>query len=528
MNCLLSVMLVLATIMKINLAPGDVRIEADPADSPLVISSEIGRAFMGNLRLTAYGGGIESFTFLPSDLKRVGGNETIGRQNVQLVGATRLIENVPQDFQVTVTGINVPGEYQGQAIFLLSNQSMADAMSVDLKVTARVSPVLNVLPGSDQIRLKLVNCNGLDCWLAKILLPGSAFLDRFELQFENPNQADVTIVDAAVAGRGDQADSPLTSTELGMPQLPYTLAAGKTGSVVVALSRDKIPPDHYAGTVYFTLQGRQERLTLPVDLSVRRGPALAILMVLIGLGVGQLVRLHERIQPQLELLNAVDKESYRIYTIHNDDRDILEPMINSIRDAVYLGDLDAAKKELEIVKTRFDQLRELRTYSNAFESASPGSEVTKILGMISDARNLVKARADAIAAEKIRQINEAISKLDSQNIRAAQQFSVAHFALVDNAVKKAKESVKSENGQKEWRGRIEARIRTAKCTHQCVPVLVKVLTFIGLMLIGLKALYVDQGLALGANPFLDYLALVSWGLSSDIASRTLRTLVETK
>ena len=46
---------------------------------------------------------------------------------------------------------------------------------------------------------------------------------------------------------------------------------------------------------------------------------------------------------------------------------------------------------------------------------------------------------------------------------------------------------------------------------------------IGLLAVGLKALYIDNP-TFGASPFTDFFGLVFWGLSTDVASRTLSGL----
>ncbi len=41
---------------------------------------------------------------------------------------------------------------------------------------------------------------------------------------------------------------------------------------------------------------------------------------------------------------------------------------------------------------------------------------------------------------------------------------------------------------------------------------------------GIGSLYVENGKTFGSNPFSDYLGLVLWGLSADVASRSLSNL----
>ena len=57
-----------------------------------------------------------------------------------------------------------------------------------------------------------------------------------------------------------------------------------------------------------------------------------------------------------------------------------------------------------------------------------------------------------------------------------------------------------------------------------VRLLLKLALLAGLVWVGIETLYVNQGLFFGANPTTDYLGLVLWGLSADVASRSLSQL----
>ena len=47
-----------------------------------------------------------------------------------------------------------------------------------------------------------------------------------------------------------------------------------------------------------------------------------------------------------------------------------------------------------------------------------------------------------------------------------------------------------------------------------------------LTIVGLNTLYIEKGESFGARPLLDYLGLLLWGLSADVASRSLSSLQE--
>jgi len=64
----------------------------------------------------------------------------------------------------------------------------------------------------------------------------------------------------------------------------------------------------------------------------------------------------------------------------------------------------------------------------------------------------------------------------------------------------------------------------AEATYWFVRPLLYGVLLIGLTIVGLNTLYIEKGETLGARPSSDYLGLLLWGLSADVASRSLSGL----
>lgn len=64
----------------------------------------------------------------------------------------------------------------------------------------------------------------------------------------------------------------------------------------------------------------------------------------------------------------------------------------------------------------------------------------------------------------------------------------------------------------------------AEATYWFVRPLVYMVLIIGLTLVGLNTLYIEKGETFGARPMSDYLTLFLWGLSADVASRSVSSL----
>lgn len=68
----------------------------------------------------------------------------------------------------------------------------------------------------------------------------------------------------------------------------------------------------------------------------------------------------------------------------------------------------------------------------------------------------------------------------------------------------------------------------AETTFWVVRPLLSLILLLGLSAVGMGSLYVERGTTFGARPFADYLGLILWGLSADVASRSLSSLQGSK
>jgi hypothetical protein len=182
----------------------------------------------------------------------------------------------------------LPGTYQGQIEVLLSGQQRKTIL---LTVLVKARPNLKPLAGNEQIQLKLTQCSWwLDCGLAHLMLPASAFLPKWDLAFDNSVDAPVKVTGAEVLLKGEQTGYQLTKTQIQLPNIPQTLAADQVVSLPLTWMRSQIPPDRYTGAVYLTLEGGKERLIIPVNLTMRIGPSKPLLVLVLGIVLGRLVK----------------------------------------------------------------------------------------------------------------------------------------------------------------------------------------------------------------------------------------------
>ncbi|MFB2980189.1 hypothetical protein [Microseira sp. BLCC-F43] len=183
---------------------------------------------------------------------------------------------IPKDFQVKVINPQLPGTYKGQIEVFLANQKPE---IIPFTVLVKVRPTLIPLRGNEQVQLQLTQCNPLlDCGLARLLFPASAFLQSWDLAFDNSVDAPVKVTGAEVLLKGEQTGYQLTYNQIKISNIPQTLAADSVVRLPLNWDCLKIPPDRYTGAVYLSLDGARERLIIPVNLTVRMAPLMPLLV----------------------------------------------------------------------------------------------------------------------------------------------------------------------------------------------------------------------------------------------------------
>ncbi|MEP0885144.1 hypothetical protein NDI49_26695 [Trichocoleus sp. ST-U3] len=542
------VLLILLVCPAPTLAQTKVGIQVDAGDKPLQIKGWLGseNAFTGNMRLTASGGNVAGFTFLPSDLKRKEGDEVIGRQQVELVGKPPLSAEVPKDFQVKVNGIKSPGTYEGQIELLLPGQKRSEAMVIPLTVMAKAKPALVPVKGGEQVRRQLVRCSwGLDCALAHLLLPASAFQNQWQLKLDNPVEAPVSLTSTEVVLEGQQTGYQITKAEVEPPPSPATLAANQIISLPLKWKRSQIPPDRYTGWVYLTLDGREERLGIPIDLNMRIGPLLPLLVLLVGIALGRLFKyMQEKGIPQSDALGKINELEQEIAEADPEDQKILTPMVKEVRKSAYQMELDTVTAKVEAIADRLNCLMRLRTMEQKLEPKKQHPKVKEILQKIAEARSLIGLSSDKKELEQAKTLLEEIQaeavKLGTAMMGSDKQPDAALTQTAQEAQKAAaavghavQAEVRKAPALPMWvvqlrrslifLSGVSSAVR-AEATLWVVRPLLSLALLFGLSVVGIRALYVEKGATFGADPFADYLGLILWGLSADVASRSLSNL----
>ncbi|MBW4527733.1 MAG: hypothetical protein KME18_21530 [Phormidium tanganyikae FI6-MK23] len=409
------------------------------------------------------------------------------------------------------------------------------AASPERSVTTVASSQFTLVPlqRTEQIQLQLVNCVGLlDCGLARLLLPASTQNQQRELYFDNSALTPVTILNTAVIVEGKLTNYQLPSSTIAIA--PNSLPANQISRLVLTLDRSTMPPDQYQGAAYLTLSNQSNRLTLPINLSVRSGPIAPLLILFLGILVGRLLKyMDTRGEAQMQALRNLNRLRIDIKTAHPEDQRILAQMLDRVRIFIDREQLEDATTGLTVIRNRLDTFNKSRQIEAGLDLPEPETE--EAIALLQKARRYLAQEEDAKCKETLEKVGQLV---DSYAPRGAGESDVAEAIrgaennLKDNIQQPAivlAEPSRFDRFQDFLLGLsgVSERVRT-EATFWIVRPILSLALLIGLSIAGLNTLYVENGTTFGARPLPDYLGLILWGLSADVASRSLSSFQGSK
>lgn len=514
-------------------------ITVDGKDNPLKITGWLNEesTLIGSIRLSAPTA-VEQFTFLVSDLKLENSNEIIARQQVTFIGEPKLQADIPKDFQVKIANPQLPGTYKGLIEILLPKQKR---LVIPLTLLVNARPKLTPAKGYEQIRLNLSQCSW-DCLFANWFLQDAAFLRSTNLEFDNSVDAPVKVTNAEVLLKGELTTYPLTSQQIKVVNYNEPLKPNQMVRLTLNWDKAYIPPDRYTGSVYLTLDGAKERLIIPVELNMRVAPLKPLLVLIIGIITGRLVKyLREKAVPQAEASDKVKKLQERIEKVKSEeDRIILKQMTQNVKESVQQMNFETVDVEISKVDERnkwFGKLRNLESRLELFKDRRDVKE--NILIPILNIREKIINEQDDDVNFLLKELQSKWDELKPDLLKMGDETRTLQLEQVTNAVADINTVASQEKStsqldfnvnkqkQPQWLIKLQnivmfvsgSKFRSQANDWFARPLL-SLIILIALTYAGMRALYLQKGATFGADP-LDYFGLVFWGLSADVASRSI-------
>lgn len=540
-------------VLSFSLTARSQEIEVDPGDTKLTIRGTVGddTSFNGDIRITVRNSSqapVPKLQVLASDLKRADG-EQIRRGLVDVGKEITIAADVPTTIPIKITGVKLPGEYTGKLEMLLTGQPRNNGKTVDLTIIANVRNTLTALANADRLKANLVNCI-TPCWLAEWILPGSTQTD-YAIKFERPVGAPESVIETETDVKGEKsgfqwasnhlklgqpvpAASPSPTPEVSQPVAQSTSTTIKRFLVLpAALTYSGMPADHYTGTIYLSYDANMPLIKLPVDVNVRVAPLWPLLVLLIGIVLGKLIKfIQEKGGPAADAQIIFNRLDLRLREAAPEDQKILELQMEAAERLINENQPAQATADLKLIAARLNTLESLRAIEARLAGKEDHPNVREVLGKINEARERIRLRDDDGTRALVKVIQDTVVSLtttmmDANNlphpdIAAATVNAQAAAESSRNAVVTARPVQRNKVVQ--FLARLSGVVddlRAETAIFVVRPLLWLVL-ILALVALGMKSLYIDNP-TFGASA-VDYVSLIFWGMSSDVASRSLGSL----
>jgi hypothetical protein len=444
-------------------------------------------SFQRSFRLRAEGGEAH-IRFLPSDLSMQTG-ALIDRRNVTVTGDSQL-GTQSNNYILSVSGVTGPGEYEGR-IEVFGHDGGDAVLRIPVKLNAKVQPVITIDPATPSFTIKLASGCG---WLTKVILGPS--LCRGE---------------HAVFLRSAAGSLPATrSLELiAVNEQKETLADSQASialsgnRLVLAIDPTKVAPGHYTGRAIARFESVQPTSEVPIDLQVRIGPAWPLVAVIAGILIGRLAKvMRERGDREAELRLRFNRILNRVQLLPAPSRQALLYLQNTADRSIDQEALDRATTDVANFEAGSEILATLQRYRGHpnFAQANGAPPHQRDASIVADIAtgNLTNARAT------LDQIGTGLA------VAAAAAAAVVGGGPGPMSI---------------WR-RAQLALETIrnKFVQYLARPLMTFILLIALTYVGLSALYIDGSATFGVRPLAELFALFAWGLSADVASRTLANI----
>jgi hypothetical protein len=509
------------------------------------------------VRLTVTGGNVEELDLDASDLEdRTNPDKRIDRSNITIPAGTDLDENQPRDVPVTVSNVTRPGSYSGDLEFLLPGQTEAKALRIPLEM--QISPTPEVKPFVEDSSFQLARSAAIGgnpvadvlrffvAWmqpLADWSLPHGMADNTKDVRFDNQTPATVRVADVDLVMQGSRTGEVVRSNDIKL-EWPEELPASEVVPVSLTIDRSSLSPDRYEGTIRLKLDGVDDPVTANLALDVRDGPLLPLLIIFIGVVFGRFVS--SMTSPIAQMQNRLLQRYYQLRGrisnllpewVRSHLSEQLGNVLRRITSATATEQI--LSQELDKLDKDVDFLRRLEIVEN--EANALGLRDV-IENEISQARRALLAndvdRAEAqyrAAWDKVR--NAAGQMQTSRAVAQAGNVVVAvpiesYLASEAPPVELQRQAPDAQHVSRliSWPAHTLAWLAGTRVISltEIRYWLVRPLLFIALLilltLLGWQTLYINNGTNFGVGGLLDYLGLFLWGLSADIAQRTLQNL----
>jgi len=258
-----------------------------------------------------------------------------------------------------------------------------------------------------------------------------------------------------------------------------------------------------------------------------------LLFLIAGILLGKLAKyMQEKGSPAADALVSLNRVELRLEEAHADDQAILADQLQEAHRLIKEDQAPAATALTKLIDARLATLNELRSIESRLTGKEDHPTVATILRQIKEVRVLTGQRKDDKVKELVDAIQASLVLLETTMMGADDQPDPKITEASGNADAAATAANRTATMalRKQPAKRNKLRLLLSKLSGitddwraeaslWVLRPLLWIVLLLSLIALGMKSLYIDNPI-FGVSSF-DYLSLVFWGLSSDVASRTL-------
>ncbi|MGH9871512.1 MAG: hypothetical protein ACRD9S_03475 [Pyrinomonadaceae bacterium] len=520
--CLVSILLVISA----GSAMGQNLIISDQDKKPQIIADfgSGGSSFSKTITITLQDGiaAEEDLIASPGDLGEVGGTNLIDRKYIQ-VSQTKLKKDKPQDVTITVSNLPAFGAYT--SVIKLGVASKPAITEIVLTVNVKAKVDVKVLgPTSAQ----LIRCSPFPCALTR-WLPDKLLGQTRTLLLDNATPVGLKVMQISSPFYGEKSGYSIDDVKLEVPNGRLE-ANNATAGQITFPETDSLTPDHFVGTIRYGLEGYSPQ-SVNYTLDVRDSPWWALLFLLLGVVVGRIVNKLNSPEAvaQVQLLKRVFALEKKVVKLppRKEQTKLLADLVE-IKERINENEKESViTQELDKIESRANLLRQL-------EDLIP--QIAMIQDPALKAELITKAEEARLALRQDK-LDDCLTTIKAIEARLEEipdgGEEIANALLSVKEMNKEGARARAAQEGAEPRSRFVRRalafltgtgpLMSAEVQLWLLRPIVFLLLLVMLVLVGLKTGYVDKA-TFGSEGFFDYLGLFMWGLTADVAQRTLQNL----
>jgi hypothetical protein len=464
-----------------------------PGDRSIEIAGESGKeSEIRTIRFQV--SGEPAIAFLPHDLRRKTPEPQYridsGQVRVTPVAATKVIPGF-STFELSV--VSLPehyGRYDGEIEIFVDGKSR-EKLPLVLNILPPAS--LDVKPQPPQVTLSTTSGSSLP--FAGRLVPAARPTVAKQLVAVPGLPEGVEINSVA-------ASPLLSSTGNGQFQGTFNIKKERDG-IFINVDASQASADKYTAVAELVMAETGRKLALPIEVSVRVGPMMVLILIITGILLGRLAKFmtdrgnvilaaKRQVEEFIERADAVP-QPYR--NALDETRNDLRQLLRTARFAAVAAAVESANKRAELV----EYAAKLGAWARDAGNKDADARLGALQGALTHSTQFqqIKDQLDGIAA----MLTPPRAAQEAQNQR--DDDAAAAGRTTQGGVTRGEVLV--------W--------LTEKSWWIIETAAIVILAFVGF-----EALYVNGSATFGANPVSDYLTAVIWGLSADVAGRTITSL----